>query len=314
MAILKRTEVLAAETESVKGTAETLVDADAFFAEDVSWPYSPTQIERPRSRLTLSKDPSLVTQKIASVSFAVEIKGSGTATTPPVWGRLLQACGCSQTVGTSSVTWAPTTLSDNVATLTIRRYITEGAVSFVETLYGARGNVVFEFAAGEISKMRFTFTGKYLKRVALAALTATDHATLPPIYENATMSIHSYAAAVFSRFTLDFGNTVSMRSNANATDGLAYAEITDRNVTGTLDIDTTIPATFDPDTLLEGTTTGSVSSTLGAAAGNRVVVTCPKVQIVARGDAERDGIAVDELTLRMCINSTGDDEFSIQHN
>jgi hypothetical protein len=50
----------------------------------------------------------VVGQRLVSVSFDVEIAGSGTAGTAPKWSALMQACGFSETiVSVTSVTYAP---------------------------------------------------------------------------------------------------------------------------------------------------------------------------------------------------------------
>jgi hypothetical protein len=109
----RRSEVAAA-IESVEGTAETLVAADATVL-----PYDPgyareiTKHVRQPARSSLGQLKKLAGRQVASLNVAAEIKGSGSKTTPPAWDVWLQLCGFARadvtTIAIGAVTGGPYT-------------------------------------------------------------------------------------------------------------------------------------------------------------------------------------------------------------
>ncbi len=70
------------------------------------------QFQRKPNRVSIGALPSLPGKRFAKVTFDVEVKGSGVAGSAPSWGRLVKACGFSETINTgtaavSAVTEAP---------------------------------------------------------------------------------------------------------------------------------------------------------------------------------------------------------------
>ena len=107
--MLVRRREIAAKIESVEGTAETLAAADATFnVYSPKFNPNPTYFKRKPARSSLSKLPGIAGAKPASISFGVELKGSGTAATAPGLSKLLKACGLQEvdpwqlTIGTVS--------------------------------------------------------------------------------------------------------------------------------------------------------------------------------------------------------------------
>ncbi len=100
--LLKRVAQIALEEESVEGTAETLVDADAtMLVYDPSFTLSPQRTPRNPSRSSLSQLASVIGMKPATMSFRTELKGSGSASTAPAWDRALRCCGLAKTAVSS---------------------------------------------------------------------------------------------------------------------------------------------------------------------------------------------------------------------
>ena len=99
---------------------------------------------------------TLVANKRVSVTFEVELAGSGAAGTAPAFGPLLKACGLSETiVASTSATYAPVSSSFDSVTIHcfydgVRHKIT-----------GARGSVTFNFVAGQFAVASFNFIGIY---------------------------------------------------------------------------------------------------------------------------------------------------------
>lgn len=91
---LVRKRQVAIETESVEGTAETFVDADARnLVYDPEFNFDIDIFNRNPARATLSTLPGLPGREFGTLTFRAELKGSGTNTTQPSWGKALLGCG-----------------------------------------------------------------------------------------------------------------------------------------------------------------------------------------------------------------------------
>lgn len=313
---LARKVQLAAKVEATAGSAETLAAADAgILVENVVFTPGIVMLDRNPLRDSLSRYSSVPGSGIATLTFRCEVKGSGTATTPPAMGKFLRACGMTESVETGAVVYALTSTSSLVPTLTMAKYNDDRRW----LLYGARGNVSFEGVANTIMWANFTFTGIYSEFDYKASLTSIDYEdTVPPIFRNTTTTFNfgeSYTTSCYSRFTLDLANEVILRENANAASGLSYATITGRDPGGTFDLD--VPAiSVDTDpaitpnfmTKMTTPTTGAMSLVVGSTAGNRMSIAAPAMQVVSINDAERGAISVHDLTYKLRIGTLDDDE------
>ncbi len=107
--MLKRKTQIAAKVEGVQGTVESLIASDAkLLVSDPSYNAEFDLYDRNIVKSDLSKVQSVTGKKSATTSFGLELRGSGTSTTPPEWSKLLRACGFQQnavkklTIGTVS--------------------------------------------------------------------------------------------------------------------------------------------------------------------------------------------------------------------
>jgi len=314
MALIRRKRQLAAKVESTKGTAETLSASDAgILVEDLTCEPDFTFAERNPLRSDLSTMPSMAARKVATVTCRVEVKGSGTADTPPSWGVLLKGCGFRETINSgTSVVYEPDSDDDDTDTLTLGFYNDGRAV----VVYGARGNVSLECTANGVCYFVFTFTGIYQDTTDTAMLSGiTYESTLPPQFRSANLTLNfgsAWSSGVFSSLTLDMANEVVLRDNANASNGLSYAMITGRDPGGTIDFDSPLVADQDFYGLMEDSETGSLAFDIGSESGNHISFSAPAFQIIDIGDGDRDGISVDNITYKLRRNS-GDDELTITH-
>ena len=91
--------LIALKEESVEGTPETLADADVI-APVFNQEYTPNyeMHEREVMQDSLSRLASVTGERSGSISYAIELKGSGSAGTAlNSVSRTLQACGMSET-------------------------------------------------------------------------------------------------------------------------------------------------------------------------------------------------------------------------
>ena len=135
--LLSRKAQVAVELESVEGTAETLVDADAtMLIYDPGYTLNIGRFQRNPARATLSQLAGIVGAQGAGISRATELKGSGAVGTEPAWSDAIQISGFAKAT---------------VSTVAIGA-VTNGPFEPGETITGAggaTGRVVGEVANGD---------------------------------------------------------------------------------------------------------------------------------------------------------------------
>jgi len=320
MALMVRRTQLAAKVEATKGTAETLAAGNAgILAESIEYQVNTEELVRDPLRATISKFPSVPGAQTATVTCRVEIKGSGTVATAPAFGTLLKGCGFAETLATDGVTYNLKSADADSDTLTLGVY-RDGRIFKCS---GARGTVTFEMTANQIAYANFTFTGVHESVTEGALLGGVSYeSTVPVAFNNVTATFtpdggSAWSDSVFSTFNLDLANTVTLRENANASNGLSYAIITERSPSGSIDFDDFVVSTEDPDDLfsyLETPTFGALSMTLGATAGNIITFSTgsASVQYTNIDTGDRDGVATlqCDIGLRKTADA-GNDELVI---
>ena len=297
---------LAAKIETVEGTKEALVDANAMLHKNLAFSPVIEQYTRDLLRGTLSRNPSISGKRSARNAFDVELVGSGVAGTAPYWGPLMKACGFSETiVGSTSVTYKPAT--NNLSnSMTLAGYM-DGVI---KRLWGARGNVKLSIEAGKPGILHFELEGADFEVVDGALLAPTYSTIVPPAFLNASFLLDTYAA-ILSKIEIDVANALAKRESINTSSGFLSTLITGRDPKGSLDPELPLVASYDfygkwktPGTL------GSLSVAAGTVAGNIITITCPKVRYAAIADQDRNGLRTLGLDFQPCLN-TGDDEISI---
>lgn len=313
--MLSRKKQLVVSVEAAKGTAETITNADqAIFSEDINYQISANPLVRMPLKSSLSQEISIPGAEIATVTCRMEIKGSGTNTTPPIWATLLKACGFTETVGASDIDYDLD--SDDADTDTLTMAVFHDGKCYL--CYGARGNVSFEFNANQVAYANFTFTGIHDSVTDLAMLTGLTYDTeTPEKFVNAQTAFNfgsSWSTSIFSQLTLDLNNNVVLRENANAASGLAYAIITGRDPAGTVNVDDVLVATQALHSHLLTPTTGSLTTQLGGTSGNIITLTAPTLQITGIDSGDDNGVSKLNLNFNLRTGASGDDELVITHS
>lgn len=307
---------VALKLETTEGTDATVADADVINpVYDVTWTPEFQQNERRSLRASFSTDPTVAGMRSATISFATELKGSGTAGTAPTnLSAPLKACRFSETVvAVTSVTYKPASSESSVASATVA--IREGnhGTSFKEKkILGARGNVRFVAVNGNLVRAEFEFKGRYVEPTDTTAL--TDLATTPdPVaFLGATFSFQGTSTLKISSLTIDTGNEVVLRQDVNQATGVLSAAIVGRMPKGEVDPEQELTATHNFPNKLTTDAEGSMSFVLNGGAGNICTFTCAKTQIVNASDGDREGIRTMPCTLRFNRSAAaGDDEISI---
>src|SRR3990170_3515714 len=118
--LTKRT-VIAAKIEQTEGTAETLAAADAdVLAFEPSFAPTISMYERAEVTDSLSPFAQVAGSKMATITFSVNLRGSGAAGTAPKIGKLLKVCGFGETiVARTSATYAPISIAIPTLTMSV---------------------------------------------------------------------------------------------------------------------------------------------------------------------------------------------------
>ncbi|MBW1666715.1 MAG: hypothetical protein JRJ66_01450 [Deltaproteobacteria bacterium] len=305
MPLLEARSQLAAKVESTEGTAETLSATDAVLARAVTYDPDIEVEELDLQSSSLSPFAGAAGGRMARMTFECELKGSGTAGTPPEIGKLIRACGFEETiVGGTSVTYDPA--SDSIPSLTIAKYV-DGKRYLMA---GARGNFEIRLAAGKPGIIAFDFLGTAIADSDTSLLSGVSyHSTRAQPFQNASFQIDSYSAIV-EAITIATGNTVELRESVNAAQGYLSAVLSKRLMTMSLNPEDVLIATQDFWDDWESGALVAFTATLGATEGNICTITAPKVQYVKLGQGERRGMAIYEMD---CVlrRDSGDDEISI---
>lgn len=308
MPILSNRAVVAAKIEASEGVAETLAAGDAnFLIMEPKFEVEIPQFQRNNLDVSLSKFASISGTRQGTLSFKVELRGSGTAGTAPALGKLLKACGFGETVvASTSVTYAP--ISSSIPSVTIALY-RDGVKKQIK---GARGSVKYSGKDGEPGILEFTFRGVYdgVSDVSMLAGTGIE-ATLPPALLSANFSVQTLAAKI-SALSWDMNNTLAMRQDINSPSGFLSCLLTARDPKGTIDPEMELVGNHDFYGKWLSNATGALTYKHAGAAGNIITVSAPACQYVKVSEGSRDNmetLGLDFAFVRSGVS--GDDELSI---
>ena len=307
--MLKMREVILFKIESTYNVDPTPTPAaDAIMVRNPSWAHEGARlIDRPNVTGTLDTKRKLYGGSLQTVSFEVELKGSGAAGTPPEFGSLLRACYVDETiVASTSVTYGPISTAPESGTL---YYYMDGKR---KVLTGCVCDVSFNWPAGELGIATFTVTGHMVSPdTDVAVPTGTYDATEPVPLTGLSVAIGGVSTYTIQALTANLGNSVVTPPDTNASDGYGQIRVTERDVNGSINPEDELVATKDfvadwQANLEQAITTGNV----GSSAGNIYNFTMPKCAFREVGQGERDGIRTVEIGFGAGITS-GDDEFSL---
>ncbi len=250
---------------------------------------------------------TVATSLRAKLAFKVELKGSGTAGTPPVLGVLLKSCACAEViVAATSVTYNRVTSPMKSATI----YLNIDGTLF--KLLGARGNVRLEVNAQGIVYLAFDFTGLFVQPAAQAkpAVTlGTQLSTFPQVAAPANTPVFTIGGATHKlrALSLDFGNTVEPRHLVND----ASVEISAISEVLETTIEAVPLATLNPFALAGSGATSAIVLTHGTGAGNICTLNIPRAQCRRPGaPTQQQGIVEWPLSW-VPLPNTGNDQFTL---
>ena len=307
MTLLKRRQLLLAKIESTYNTDPTpSASTDAIMVEELTWANEGLKmIERPAVRPSLAALQQIYGGRLVTITFNVEVKGSGTNDVPPEIGQLLRACSFDEAISAAtSVTYEPVSTGHESITC----YVYEDGKLIKVT--GCRGNVVWTLEAGNKVMAAFTLTGHVTAQTDVALPAPTFDSTSPVPYIGGAFTIDGFSG-VISNLNFDMGVTLAMPASVNGVDGFDEVSIVSRDVNGSIDPLDELVATEDYlDNFTSGKSMALATGAIGGSAGNILTITMPAVYYRDAAPADRDGIAGLALPFGAGENAT-DDEVSI---
>jgi hypothetical protein len=250
---------------------------------------------------------TLVANKRVSVTFDVELAGSGTAGTAPAFGPLLKSCGLSETiVSSTSVTYAGVSSSFDSATIYCFYDGTRHKIT------GARGSVSFNFTAGQFAVASFNFIGIYNAPDGTALsgnFTVANQAAALEVNDTnmTTATFHGVTSARIESLDLALNNELIYKETASNKEVL----ITNRAPGGTAVIEAPAVGTTDYFAKAVGVTTASSSLVLGATAGNIVTLTAAQTDITGVTYGDTNGVVSLSMPYLALPTTAGNDELSL---
>ena len=287
----------------VVGTNAILVMNPAFSAEGLR------MNERPSIRASLGDVQAVFGGRLARLNFDVEAKGSGTAGTAPELGPLLRGCAMGETlVAVTSATYKP--ISTTHESLTFYYY--EGGRK-LHKITGARGTFSFKVTAGGLGMFTFSFVGHYTEPTDIAQPVPVYNATVPKAALSMAIAVGG-VNVVTREWSVDVANTIAMPPSLAAADGYSEIQITNRNVAGSMTIESELASVIDVDTQLKaGTGSTFGSGTLGSVAGNRLVVSSATSGLYWKGVSlsDGDGLRLRTMAFGLVESASLNDEMAI---
>ena len=250
---------------------------------------------------------TILANKRVSVSFDVELSGSGAAGTAPGYGPLLKSCGLSETVVSStSVTYAPVSASFSSCTIYCFYDGTRHKIT------GARGTVTFNMVAGQFATADFQFIGTYNAPDGTAmsgTWTLANQAAALEVNDTnvTTATFHGATSQRIESLDLALNNELTYKETASNKQTL----IVNRAPGGTAVIEAPAIGTTDYFAKAVAVATGATDVILGASAGNIVRLKADQTDITGASYGDTNGVRSLNIPYLALPTTAGNNEMSL---
>ncbi|MBY6118543.1 hypothetical protein KUV64_05325 [Mameliella alba] len=282
-----RKKVLTFKLEDTYGTNSGPTGAaNAVRAKNVKWnPMNGQDVELGHETPYLGNSGTIPADVHATLSFDLDLVGSGAAGTAPEAGSVLRALGCAETVvADTSVTYNP--ISGDMEAATIALNI--DGILFVTT--GARGDCDLIANASGIPLLQCRFTGLFTVPTDAAPETPDYSAWLDPkVISNANTPVFTIdgGSRVMRSFKMAFGNDIQPRFLV----GDENIAMPDRSEQIECQIQATALSVFNPYALALSGSRVPINLQHEAVAGRIVTLSVPNAQVMRPGEpTEGQGI------------------------
>jgi len=309
MLVLAALEATTGQDALPTGAANAILVSEATIT-----PLDAQNIDRSLIRGTFGASEQLVGPASIKANYTVELAGSGTAGTAPAWGKLLQMCGCAEGLLTTParVEYTPVSTGQRSGT---QYYYDDGAL---HKMLATMGEFTLSAKAGERPVFKIDWTALD-GGISAATDTGSYQAWKKPVAMTKANVIDitlgcTYTAGVISGGTQYSSTGLEMKAGNqvqfDALLGTETVDITDRESTGSLELDLTAAQEVALMALVKANTTQSLAITIGLTSGNKIIFFAPAVQLLAPKKVDRNGKRLIGYDLRfMPVN--GNDEWRI---
>ncbi len=306
MNIKAKRKVIYSKIESVYATDSVpVVGTDALLVHNfVCRPLVPRYVERDPALPYFGNDGMIKVGESMVMEFDIEIAGAGGVATVPKFGTQLRGSAHSETVTptTGPVTYAPITVGEE----SLSKYFNWDGL--LHKMVGCRSSVTWNFPAGQIPMMRYSFEGLYagITDVALAVPTLTGWQRPQTVNKaNTVFTLHGYSA-VLRDMSVNQGASMQYVNMPN----IEEVRYIDRKTRGSVTIELPTIAVKDFFTIIRNETTGALALTHGTVNGNKALFNAANVQLTNPQYSEADGTAVLQMGMEFRPSSAGNDEYS----
>jgi hypothetical protein len=310
MGLSTRRRALLVKLETTYGTDPTPSAAtDGVLMADVSLePLNTETAEREVVRPFFGANQSLVTTKFAKLNVKLEAAGFGVAgpvAATPGYDALLQACGMLGILD-PDVQWDYSPVSSGLKSVTAYLYM-DGRL---HKLTGCRGNFRLMFKANEIPYFDFELWGLYNAPTDAAIVTPTLTAYQTPQaagkeFDTLTSLFGAVSGLCVESLEINLGNQViPPQGRINCTNEVM---ITDRKISGSLTVESTLVAAKDWWTSIANSSLGALDYTHGTASGNQVQLASARMELSNPRFGEEDDVEMLTLDTRFVPLAAGDE-------
>ena len=295
MPMFWKSKTLLAKIETTYGTdSAPSAAANAVLALNVSFaPMEGQDVNRNLELPAMGAVPSIPVGIYTTLTFEVELVGSGTLGTAPAWGPLLRMCGVAEvvTAGTK-VEYSP--ITDNHESGSI--YFAIDTIKHV--MLGCRGTAVITVNAQGIPVIRFTFFGLFTMPATAAKVVPVFTAwKTPSVATKANTPTFTIGGTSFTMrsFSFDLGCDVQPRMLV----GTEQMLIVDKAEKISTQVEAISLATYNPYQIAQNQTTQAIQLVHGTTAATRVQLDYSKAQ-----QARLTGYAVEQNIVEWPLNFT----------
>jgi hypothetical protein len=272
-------------------------------------------VSRDLVRPWLGGSEQLVGTAYKEASFDVEVAGSGTAGTAPACGPLLRACGLAEVVTASTrVDYTPVSTAFESVTI----YVYDDGV--LHKMHGCRGSmqIVKGLAGRPVFRYRFLGIDGGDSAASPSGTDYSDFQKPQVVTDTNTGDVTlgcTYAAGALSGGTaypsrgleVDLGNEVVHTPLLGAEE----IDITQRDVSATVQLDLTAAQEVTLMTTVKANTTQGLGLQHGTTAGNIVLTFMPNAQLINPSKQEINGRRLIGFDIRAVPGASGNDDLRL---
>lgn len=290
--------VLLFKDETTKGVDALPTAANAVWLNSLNINAAPEIIAHDPLSQTKGAAASLRGDSTITVEAALYLRGSGAAGTAPNTASLLKAAGLAETVTAGTkVSYTPT-----MAEQTGTGYSYKGGL-----LYKSLATVTsFKMDAAINQPLNTSFTldaGFDIPATTVAEPTVTEPTVQPIVMTSVTAITEDGAGIKVASFSFDLGNNKT-RDNTTGSNGHHISDFKPQ-ITLTKD-----GLTAADRAKLENATSVAIVATFGTVAGNKIVLTANKCDMVGLTGSNRDDVSTSDITYD-CVKTNGNDNFTL---